>query len=171
MVPSGPGPGLLGTRLNLLLDLLDGAIAEVYADLGQPGFRPRFTPVVRVIAAAGPCSIRDIAAATGVTHSAASQTVARMVAAGLVVTEPGTDARTRLVALTDLARELLPTLDAEYAATTAAAIELESELSMPLSRLLDEALEALRRRSMRDRISAADPALPAGPAGRPGRRS
>src|SRR5215470_10427030 len=121
----GPGPGVLGTRLGLLLELIDSAVAEVYADLGLDGFRPRFTPVVRVVAAAERCSIRDIAGATGVTHSAASQTVARMVAAGLVTTGPGEDARTRIVTLTDKARELLPTIEAEYAATTAAAIEME----------------------------------------------
>lgn len=157
--PAGPGPGLLGTRLNLLLDLYDAAVAELYADLGLPGFRPRFTPVVRVVAEAEPCSIRHIADATGVTHSAASQTVARMLKAGLVSTEPGPDARTRLVTLTQRARSLLPTLEAEYAATTAAAIELEGELSTPLNRLLDEVFEALRRRPMGQRIRDADRSL------------
>jgi DNA-binding MarR family transcriptional regulator len=159
MVSSGPGPGLLGTRLSLLLELVDAALAEVYNDLGMPGFRPRFTPAVRVIAAAERCSIRDIAIATGVTHSAASQTVARMAAADLVTTEPGPDARTRVVTLTERARALLPTLEAEYAATTAAASELEAELSMPLSQVLDETFEALRRRPMRQRIADADPSL------------
>jgi DNA-binding MarR family transcriptional regulator len=155
MPPTGPGPGLLGTRLNRLLDELDTAITQVYAGLGLPGFRPRFTPVVLAVAAAPDCSIRDIAAATGVTHSAASQTVAKMVRAGLVTTSPGTDARTRAVSLTPLARELLPTLAAEYAATAAAASALEAELSMPLSVLLDEVFEALERRPMRDRVADA----------------
>lgn len=159
MESTGPGPGLLGTRLSHLLELVDAAIGEVYDDIGLPGFRPRFSPVVRIVAAAGNCSIRDIATATGVTHSAASQTVARMAAAGLVTTEPGADARTRIVALTRRAHDLLPTLEAEYAATTAAATELESELSAPLSQILDEAFEALRRRPMRQRIADADPDL------------
>jgi DNA-binding MarR family transcriptional regulator len=159
MASSGPGPGLLGTRLSLLLDHIDSALAEVYADLGLPGFRPRFTPVIRVIAAGGGCSIRDIADATGVTHSAASQTVARMARDGLVTTGPGRDGRTRLVTLTERAQSLLPTLEAEYAATTAAAIELEGELSTPLSDLLDEVFAALDRRPMRQRIADADPTL------------
>jgi hypothetical protein len=38
-------------------------------------------------------------------------------------------------------------------ATTAAATEFEAELSFPLSRLVDEALDALRRRPMRQRIA------------------
>ena len=68
----------LGTRLRHVLDLLDGDVARVYADLGLADYRPRFSPVARAIAALGPSSIRDIARAIGVTHSAASQTVAQM---------------------------------------------------------------------------------------------
>lgn len=152
--PDGrPSAELLGTRLRTLLDLLDGGVAEVYTDLGLDGFRPRFTPIVRVLAAAGPSAIRELAAAIGVTHSAASQTVAQLVRQGLVVLTPGVDARERIVSLTAKAERLLPTLNAEWAATSAAARELDSELSFPLSELLDEALLALSRRSMRQRIT------------------
>ncbi|MFH8557621.1 MarR family transcriptional regulator [Streptomyces celluloflavus] len=156
---SGPGPELLGTRLRQLLDLLDGDVAAVHADLGLTGFRPRFTPVVRALAASGPATIRDLARTVGVTHSAASQTVAQMVTAGLVASTPGRDARQRIVRLTPRAESLLPALDAEAAATTAAAAEFEAELSFPLSRLVEEALAALHRRPMRQRIAAAAPDL------------
>ncbi|SCG53695.1 MarR family winged helix-turn-helix transcriptional regulator [Micromonospora halophytica] len=147
------GPALLGTRLRHLLELLDGDVAAVYADLGLPGFRPRYTPVVRALADAGPQSIRELAQATGVTHSAASQTVAQMTKDGLVTLTAGADARQRIVRLTTKAESLLPVLDAEWAATAAAARRFEAELSYPLSRLVDEALAALRRRSMRQRIA------------------
>ncbi|GGX98268.1 MarR family winged helix-turn-helix transcriptional regulator [Streptomyces hiroshimensis] len=153
-----PGPELLGTRLRHLLELLDGGVGAVYADLGAPGFRPRFTPVVRALAASGPASIRDLARATGVTHSAASQTVARMAGDGLVVLAPGEeDARQRVVHLTARAESLLPVLEAEWAATAAAAAEFEAELSYPLGLLVTEALDALRRRPMRQRITEALP--------------
>ncbi|MFF5209241.1 MarR family winged helix-turn-helix transcriptional regulator [Streptosporangium sp. NPDC000396] len=155
------GPGLLGTRLRHLLELLDADIAAVYTDLGLHGFRPRFTPVVRVLAISGPGSIRDLAHALGVTHSAASQTVAQMAKEGLVTLTPGEDARQRIVHLTPKAESLLPPLEAEWTATTAAATALEAELSFPLSRLVDEALDALRRRPMRERIAAAAPDLTA----------
>ncbi|NIH79166.1 MarR family winged helix-turn-helix transcriptional regulator [Amycolatopsis viridis] len=150
---------LLGTRLRNLLDLLDGDVAAVYADLGLPWFRPRFTPVVRLLTASGPQPIRDLANALGVTHSAASQTVAQMVKADLVTLSPGADARHRIVRLTRKAEELLPVLDAEWAATTAAAQEFEAELAYPLSALVDEAIEALRARPMRQRIADAAPEL------------
>ncbi|MFF7247063.1 MarR family winged helix-turn-helix transcriptional regulator [Embleya sp. NPDC008237] len=153
MTSSVPGPELLGTRLRQLLDLLDGDVASVYADLGLAGFRPRYTPVVRVLVARGPASIRDLAAAIGVTHSAASQTVAHMVKAGLVTLTPGADARQRIVAVTSEAERLLPILDAEWAATTAAARAFEAELPYPLSHLIEDALTALVHRPMRDRIA------------------
>jgi DNA-binding MarR family transcriptional regulator len=154
----------LGTRLRHVLDLLDGDVARVYADLGLADYRPRFSPVVRAIAALGPSSIRDIARATGVTHSAASQTVAQMTRCGLVALGPGEDARQRIVRLTDTARSLLPVIDAEWAATSAAAAELDAELPVPLGEMLTAILHAVERRPMHDRIADAaralgDPAL------------
>ncbi|MGC5021993.1 MarR family winged helix-turn-helix transcriptional regulator [Micromonospora sp. DT47] len=161
MSDRAPGPELLGTRLRHLLELLDGDVAALYADLGLPGFRPRYTPVIRVLARTGPASIRDLAAATGVTHSAASQTVAQLTRDQLVTLAPGADARQRIVHLTERAESLLPVLDAEWSATTAAAARFEAELSYPLSRLVDEALDALRRRPMRQRIADVAPQLTA----------
>ncbi len=154
----------LGTRLRHVLDLLDGDVARVYADLGLADYRPRFSPVVRAIVALGPSSIRDIARATGVTHSAASQTVAQMSRCGLVALEAGEDGRQRIVRLTDRARSLLPVIDAEWSATDAAAAGLDTELPVPLGEMLTAILRAVERRPMRDRIADAaralgDPAL------------
>jgi DNA-binding MarR family transcriptional regulator len=154
----------LGTRLRHVLELLDGDVAQVYADLGLADYRPRFSPVVRALVALGPSSIRDLARATGVTHSAASQTVAQMSRCGLVMLEPGQDARQRIVRLTDRARSLLPVIDAEWAATGAAAAELDAELPVPLGEMLTAIIRATARRPMRERIADAaralgDPAL------------
>ncbi|MDT7729379.1 MAG: hypothetical protein QOI21_5955 [Actinomycetota bacterium] len=147
-------PGL-GTRLRNLLELVDGDVARVYADMDLEGFRPRFTPVVRALVAHGPLSIRDLARAVSVTHSAASQTVTQMEKYGLVTLETGADARQRIVQLTGEARALLPKLDAEWAATTAAAEEFEAELPYSLSALLTEATRVLEQRPFRDRIADA----------------
>lgn len=152
---------LLGTRLRHLLEVLDGDVASAYPTLGlADGFRPRFTPVVRAIAAHGPVSIRDLAATLGVTHSAASQTVAQMVRQDLVVTEAGADARQRIVKLTAKAEALLPALEREWAATVTAVTAFEAELAYPLSRLVEEALAALDRTPLRDRIARALDAEP-----------
>jgi DNA-binding MarR family transcriptional regulator len=145
---------LLGTRLRHVLETMDGAVADVYRDLGLPGFRPRYTPIVRLLASVGPRSIRDLARATFVTHSAASQTVAQLAREGYVELRPGRDARQRIVHLTDAGRSVLPILDAEWTATTAAARELEAELPFPLSELITAMTAALARRPMHDRITA-----------------
>jgi DNA-binding MarR family transcriptional regulator len=145
---------LLGTQLRHLLESLDGAVADVYQDLGMPGFRPRYTPILRVLATGGPQSIRDLAKATSVTHSAASQTVAQLAREGYVELEPGRDARQRIVHLTPAARSVLPKLEAEWAATTAAASELEDELPFSLSELLAATTAALARRPFRERIAS-----------------
>lgn len=144
----------LGTRLRHLLELLDGDIAKFYADLGMAEFRPRFVPFVRAIAADGPSPIRDLARAVGVTHSAASQTVSQMAKQGLVTLETGADARQRIVHLTPRARSLLPTLNAEWAATVAAGAEFDAELPLPLGELVEAAILALQRRPFRERIAA-----------------
>ena len=147
-----PAGQYLGTRLRHLLDLLEGDVARVYTDLGLPGFRPRYTPVIRLVHARGPLSIRDLADTIGVTHSAISQTVNQMRRDGLVDLHPGDDARRRIVHLTDHARAILPTLDAEWHATTAAARDLDADLPYPLTDLVAAALRALGEKPMRDRI-------------------
>src|SRR5580692_10666458 len=83
----------LGTRMRHVLELLDGDVARVYADLGVPDYRPRYSPVIRALVALGPLSIRDLAGAVGVTHSAASQTAAQMARHGLLTLEPGSPTR------------------------------------------------------------------------------
>jgi DNA-binding MarR family transcriptional regulator len=134
---------------------MDGAIAERYVAAGMPDYRPRFSPVVRAVAAEGPLSIRDLARATGVTHSAASQTVAQLQRAGYVELRRGTDARTRIVELTGKARVAMPAIEADWQTAEAAVAELETELPASLTAVLLATLDALARRSFADRLSAA----------------
>jgi DNA-binding MarR family transcriptional regulator len=153
----------LGTLMRHVLELLDGDVARVYADLGVPDYRPRYSPVVRALTELGPLSIRDLAGAVGVTHSAASQTAAQMARHGLLTLETGTDARQRIARLTGRARALLPLIEAEWAATSAAAAELEAELPAALTDVLSQAERAVLSRPMRTRIAAAAQALAAAP--------
>jgi DNA-binding MarR family transcriptional regulator len=157
-----------------LLALLDGDVAKVYTDLGIEGYKPGFSPVVRALVASGPSSIRDLARAIGVTHSAASQKVAQMGKSGLVRLEAGADARQRIVHLTAKAQALLPLIDAEWDATQAAAAELQAELPALTEGLL-AAERAVAQRPFRQRIadaarllSAQQPAAYAGPAAEAG---
>jgi DNA-binding MarR family transcriptional regulator len=155
-------PGL-GPRLRGLLEAMDADVGQALADLGLTEYRTRYSAVVRLLAAAGPSTIRAIAESLGVTHSAASQTVAEMERRGLLAVRAGTDARQRLVRLTAKTRRLLPAIDAEWDATDAAAAALDAELPYPLSRLIDDLAAALVARPFRQRIAAAAAALPDSP--------
>lgn len=152
-MPARPDP-TLGTLLRHLIEKLDGAVEQSYSESGLD-YRPRYTPVVRALMKSGPASIRTISRSAGITHSAASQTVAQMVERGLVKFETGSDARERIVALSPAAKAMIPKLERHWSATNDAARRLDSELSMPLSDLLREAIDALDRAPFAQRIGAA----------------
>jgi DNA-binding MarR family transcriptional regulator len=152
-------PGL-STRLRVLLETMDADVGVALSDLGLRDYRTRFSAVVRMIVASGPATIGNVAEALGVTHSAASQTVAEMMRRGLLAQRPGSDARRRVVTLTAKTRKLLPAIDAEWDATEAASIALEAELPYPLSTLVEDLAAALERRSFRRRIADAAAGLP-----------
>lgn len=148
----------LGTSLRHLLELLDGDVEALYREAGLK-YRPRYTPIMRALASADAIAIRDLASAAGVTHSAASQTVARMKADGLVSLTAAADARERLVKLTRRGKALLPKVQRHWAATNAAAEELDRELSARLSECVEEAIAALEARSFKQRVRSSEARL------------
>ena len=147
--PVTPG---LGTLLRHLTDLLDGDLAQVYASIGVD-YRPRYTPVYRILVEQERATIREIASRAGITHSAASQTVTEMVRHGLVEVRPGIDRRERLVKLTAKGRALQSKVQSQWQVTARAAEGLDRELSASLSALLQEAISALESRPFRERIA------------------
>jgi len=137
-----------------LLGSLDRDIAELYAEAGLGDVRPRFTgPLIR-LARRGPMTIQQLADLAEVTHSAMSQTVTAMRTAGFVESAVGPDSRTRLVALTDRARSVVPFLEAEWRATEAALLELEAEVPYALSRAVRDIGAALAARPFAERHRA-----------------
>lgn len=149
----------LGTLVRHLIELLDGEVESAYVAAGLD-WRPRYTPLLRALMRLGPVSIKTLALQIGISHSAVSQTVAQMRAARLLALRPGVDARERIVALTPKAVKMIPALQRQWAATNAAAAQLDAELSSPLSVLLDEAITALHQRPYGERIAAAAATLP-----------
>jgi len=148
----------LGTLLRSLIDALDGDVERAYVEAGLD-FRPRFTPVVRLLSAGGALRIKDLAAGAGLSHSALSQTVGQLVARGWVELEPGTDGRERVARLTPRACAALPQLERHWAATAGAAASLNDDLGQDLEDVVRRALEALDRRPFRARIAEASGAL------------
>ncbi|MDB5469753.1 MAG: MarR family transcriptional regulator [Caulobacter sp.] len=147
-------PATLGALVRGLLERLDPEVEAAYAAAGL-AWRPRYTPVLRGLMRKGPASIKALALGMGVSHSAASQTVTQMAREGLVVLRPGTDGRERIVVPTARTEAMIPALERQWAATNAAAAQLDAELSAPVSGLLAEAIAALDRRAFGLRIAAA----------------
>ncbi|MEW9552635.1 MarR family winged helix-turn-helix transcriptional regulator [Nonomuraea sp. NPDC050783] len=138
--------------LHELLAAMDAEIERVYLERGLKGVRPRFAyPLIR-LAHIGPLTIRELAESLGRSHSAISQTVAAMRKEGLVTSEPGPDARTRRIDLTERGRALVPFLEAEWRATHETVAELDGELPYAMTAVVEDARRALERRSMGQRI-------------------
>ncbi|MGY4973509.1 MarR family winged helix-turn-helix transcriptional regulator [Streptomyces nigrescens] len=147
--------------LRLLQASMDAEIARIYAEERIAGLKPSYVMELLRLHARGPMTITELAGSVGRTHSALSQKVAAMRAAGWVETVAGDDARSKKVALTDRARGIVGRLAAEWRATEAALAEIEAEIPYPLSRVVTDIEQVLARKSFHDRIVeklAEDPA-------------
>lgn len=141
----------LGTLLRHLIELLDGAVEQSYRDAGLD-YRPRYTPIVRALLARGQDSIRAISRHAGITHSAASQTIAHMSSKGLVRVTKGDDARETLVELTPAAHAIIPSIQRCWQATETAARDLEIDIGLPLAEVIRNTIRELDRKSFGERI-------------------
>jgi DNA-binding MarR family transcriptional regulator len=147
--------------LRLLQAAMDADIGRIYAEAQIGGLKPSFVMELLRLHARGPMTITELAESVQLTHSAVSQKVAAMRAAGLIRTTAGTDARSKKVQLTARARRIAGWLAAEWRASEAAIAEIEAEIPYPLSRVVTDIEAALRRKSFHDRIAgklAEDPA-------------
>ena len=139
--------------LRQLQAAMDADIARIYAEAQIHGLKPSFVMELLRLHARGPMTITELARSVQRTHSAVSQKVAAMRAAGWVRTTAGTDARSKKVALTAKAARLVGRLAAEWRATEAAIAEIEAEIPYPLSQVVTDIEQALQRKSFHDRIA------------------
>jgi DNA-binding MarR family transcriptional regulator len=140
---------------------MDDEIAQIYRENGIPDLKPTWVMEIVRLQVRGPMTIADLARSVGHTHSAMSQKVAAMRAAGWLETSPGPDARSKKVMLTAKAERIAGRLAAEWRATEASIAEIEAEVPYALTRVADDIRVALARKSFHDRIAdklAADPA-------------
>ena len=145
---------------RLLQAAMDADIARVYAERHVHELKPSYVLELLRLHARGPMTITELAQSVQRTHSAVSQKVAAMRAAGWIRTTAGTDARSKRVALTAKAARITGQMAAEWRATEAAVAELEAEIPYPLSQVVTDIEQALQRKSFHDRIAeklASDP--------------
>src|SRR5579863_5452749 len=146
--------------LRLLQRAMEADLATIYAQPQFVGLKPSFVMELIRLHARGPMTITELASSVQRTHSATSQKVAAMRAAGLVRTTTGADARTRKITLTAKTRRIIGQLAAEWRATEAELADLEDEIPYPVGRVVTDIEAALRRKSFHDRITeklAGDP--------------
>ena len=139
--------------LRLLQDAMDADIARLYTEAGIEGLKTSFVMELIRLHVHGPMTITELAESVQRTHSAISQKVAAMRTAGLVQTTVGPDARSKRVTLTAKATGIVDRLMAEWRATEAAVAELDAEIPYPLTQVVTDIEEALRRKSFHDRIA------------------
>lgn len=139
--------------LRLLQDAMDADIARLYTEAGIEGLKTSFVMELIRLHVHGPMTITELAESVQRTHSAISQKVAAMRTAGLVQTTVGPDARSKRVTLTTKATSIIDRLMAEWRATEAAVAELDAEIPYPLTQVVTDIEEALRRKSFHDRIA------------------
>jgi DNA-binding MarR family transcriptional regulator len=142
-------PGL-GELLRYVGELVDQGAEAEYRALGL-SYRPRYTPVLRALST-GAETVTEITARTRLTQGAISQTVALMVADGLVDRHGLEDGRKNGIYLTPRGRQVLKTLEPHWRRTFAAIDALEKEIGYPLLRVLEEVAAALERRDFAERL-------------------
>jgi DNA-binding MarR family transcriptional regulator len=147
-----PEPGL-GELLRYVSELVDQGAEEHYRARSL-SHRPRFTPVLRAIAA-GARTVSDITELTHITQGAVSQSVALLVADGQLARQPMEDARKSGIRLTPKGRAHLKKLQPHWNVTFAAIAGLEAEIGFPLRDALAAAAAALERSSFAARLAAA----------------
>ena len=159
--PSDPTEHSRWRPLRLLQTAIDADIVRIYAEAQITGLKPSYVMELLRLRARGPMTITELARSLQLTHSAESQKVAAMRAAGWVRTTAGPDARSKKVTLTPKASRVAGRLAAEWRATEAALAEIEAEIPYPLSQSVTDIEAVLRRKSFHDRIAeklADDPA-------------
>jgi len=143
-------PGL-GELLRYITELVDRGAAIAYKQK-ELNYRPRYTPIMRVLAD-GSCLVSDITARVEITQGAVSQTLALMEADGLINRAQGKDARQTVVTLTHSGQALLEILKNHWDATFAAIDDLEQEIGTPLRAVILHTLSALKKVDFSERIA------------------
>jgi DNA-binding MarR family transcriptional regulator len=152
-LPDDPTERSRWRPVRRLLSGMDDEIARLYAENGLDDLKPNWVLEIVRLHVRGPMTIAELARSVDRTHSALSQKVAAMRAAGWLDTEPGPDARSKKVKLTAKAERVAPLLAAEWQATEAVLAEIEDELPYPLTRVADDIAALLARKSFHDRIT------------------
>lgn len=122
-----------------------------YASENLP-FRTRLFPIVYALHRDGPQSVGDLAALSGFSQPAVSQTLRQLERDGHIAVTPGRDARNRVVALTPAGNALVASLQPFWQRARQAVEQLLAEAAPGFLQDLGRLEAALEHRSLFDRI-------------------
>lgn len=149
-------PGL-GELLRYVSDLVDSGSEKTYRDMAIT-YRPRFTPVLRAMAA-GAQTVTDITAQTFLTQGAISQSVTMMEKEGILHKVALEDGRKSRLQFTEQGDALVAELQPHWQTLFVAIEQLEKETGHPLLTILQDTARALENKGFDERIRQAKTGL------------
>ncbi len=99
----------IGTRCRRIYERLSGEMDAIYKD-ENVNMSVREFPIVYCVLHRGPLTIADIQKLSGLSHSAVSQTVKKLVSKNILSLNPGEDARSKIVQFSDEGKRLIEKL-------------------------------------------------------------
>ncbi|MFU0921938.1 MarR family winged helix-turn-helix transcriptional regulator [Kluyvera sichuanensis] len=142
-------PGL-GELLRYTAELIDSGSEAAYREMSL-NYRPRYTPVLRALAA-GAMTVTDITAMTHLTQGAVSQSVSLMEQDGILRRGPLEDGRKSGLHLTNSGEVLVSQLKSHWQTLFTAIHQLEKEVGWPLLQVLEQTAKALEEKDFAQRI-------------------
>ena len=142
----------LATRIKTLGEsmLTDGH--SIYAGLGV-NFQPRWFGVYYILQEHGELPVTEVASRVGLSHPAIIKIVESMEEAGLIDSSRNNrDARKRMIALSDEAKNLLPQLQPIWKALEAEMIELFKKLGINILDVLSQIENELETKPVSQRV-------------------
>lgn len=140
----------LGELLRHVTELIDRS-SESFYKKQKMQYRPRFTPIMRVLAH-GPRSVNDITEQLAITQGAVSQTLKIMESEKLIKRSSGVDSRQYFISLTKKGQGLLSKLENHWQMMFDAAELLEEEIEAPLRNILLKTIRALEKKEFSERV-------------------
>lgn len=134
------------------LATMDHDILRLYQERGLEGYRSVWSQVLLTLNDDPGLTIKALAAHHRVSHATMSQRIAGMARAGLVHSEIGPDARTRVVTLTDAGADLVQFAAREWEATERVIAALDHELGGQLIATGTNLAAAIGEKSFLDRL-------------------
>lgn len=140
----------IGTRCRRNYERLSTEMDKIYKAEGV-NMSVREFPIVYCVLNRGPLTMAEIQKLSGLSHSAVSQTVKKLVEKEFLFLKPGNDARSRIVALTDTGSRLMDKLEPIWKTSKDAMVTVLNDCDTNILDAFDDYEAALKNKSFTQR--------------------